>query len=256
MPFTLAHPGAVVFIKNKHLNLNGLILGAMAPDFMYFLLFSPSSHFGHTLLGALILNMPLCFLLNYIYCKYVKEAFILNLPRKISRNYSFFIENHRNKTTLREAFIFAYSSILGMVTHAFWDAFTHDTGYFVTRLNFLTNSIDLLGHQIYIYKIAQHGSTLLGFTVILLFLYKMRKESPCINIPIRNKQIYHAIAMCIGFFVMGLSLIIFKDNFGIGRLVVTTINGLFLGYIVSSVNFMRKKAIHKVSSTLQRKTIS
>ncbi len=37
MPFTLAHPAAVVFLKNKKFNFTALILGSMAPDFIYFL---------------------------------------------------------------------------------------------------------------------------------------------------------------------------------------------------------------------------
>ncbi|WP_460277277.1 DUF4184 family protein [Clostridium sp. CTA-5] len=77
-------------MKNKYLNLSGLILGSMAPDFIYFILFNPSSNFGHTILGTVILNIPLCFLLNFIYYKYIKDAFILNLLSCISKNYSFF----------------------------------------------------------------------------------------------------------------------------------------------------------------------
>lgn len=249
MPFTLAHPGAVVFMKSKYLNLNALVLGSMAPDFMYFILFSPNSPFGHTLLGAIILNIPLCFLLNFIYDKYLKEGFILNLPSIISKNYAFLIEKRHNVTGFRETVIFAYSSLLGMMTHVFWDAFTHEQGYFVMKLNFLMNSINVLGHQIYVYKIAQHGSTLLGFAIILTFLYKIRKESRHTNIPVKNRILYHAKAICVAICVMGLSIIVFKDNFGIGRTVVTAINGLILGYVISSVIFMRKKELENPTSS-------
>lgn len=72
MPFTLAHPAVVIFSKNKNFNLLGLILGSMAPDFIYFLLFNPSSNLGHTLLGFIILNLPICFLLNYLILKFIK----------------------------------------------------------------------------------------------------------------------------------------------------------------------------------------
>lgn len=55
MPFTLTHPALVVFNKNKNFNLLGLILGSMAPDFIYFILFNPSSNLGHTLNGFIFL---------------------------------------------------------------------------------------------------------------------------------------------------------------------------------------------------------
>lgn len=56
MPFTLAHPAAVVFFKNKKFNLTALILGSMAPDFIYFLNFRPYGNLGHQILGFFILN--------------------------------------------------------------------------------------------------------------------------------------------------------------------------------------------------------
>lgn len=237
MPFTLAHPGAVVFMKNKYLNLSGLVLGSMAPDFMYFILFSPSSNFGHTILGMVILNIPLCFFLNFIYEKYIKQAFILNLPRGLSKKYSFLIDHRNTVSHIREAFIFTYSSVVGMMTHVFWDSFTHNTGYFVAKLSYLRLSIDFWNYKIYVYKICQHGSTLLGFITILIFLSKIKNERPTQIIPLKNKIVYHSLALFIGICVVGLSYIIFKDSFGIGRIVVTSINGLLLGYLASSIRF-------------------
>lgn len=231
MPFTIAHPAAVVFIKNRYLNLSGLILGSMAPDFIYFILFSPSSNFGHTILGTVILNIPLCFLINFIYYEFIKDTFILNLPSCMSKYYTWVIGTRNRITNIKEAIIFIYSSVIGMMTHVFWDSFTHKTGYFVIKLDFLKESIYLFGHNIYIYKVAQHGGSLLGFFIILIFLYKIRIKGVKINVPIKRKLIYHITVMIITIMVIVAAYIIFKDNFGIGRMVVTFINGLFLGYI-------------------------
>ena len=87
MAFTLAHPSAVIFSKSKKFNLGGLILGSMAPDFIYFLLFSPSSNIGHTPFGFVFLNLPLCFLLNFLFYKYIQDFFIMTLPNFISKKY-------------------------------------------------------------------------------------------------------------------------------------------------------------------------
>ncbi|MCY6483832.1 DUF4184 family protein [Clostridium aestuarii] len=235
MSFTLAHPAAVVFMKNKYLNLSGLILGSMAPDFIYFILFNPSSNLGHTILGAIIVNLPLCFLLNFIYYEYIKDTFIINLPSCISKYYTGLIGIKNKVTNVKEVIIFIYSSIIGMMTHVFWDSFTHKTGYFVLKLNFLRNTIDLLGYKIYAYKIAQHGGTLLGFIIILIFLYKIRNKGLSLNVPIKSKIIYHITALIIEFIVMLFIYIVFNDSFGMGRMVVTFINGLFLGYLSASI---------------------
>lgn len=237
MPFTLAHPAVVIFSKNKNFNLLGLILGSMAPDFIYFLLFNPSSNLGHTLLGFIILNLPICFLLNYLILKFIKNPFIINLPSKICNYYTYLINYDFNFKSPKDIFVFTYSCIVGMLTHIIWDAFTHKTGYFVVNINLLKESIHILGYQVPFFKLLQHGSTLLGFFVILYYFYTIRRYS---NKYIRsNKFQYHLTAISIQILIIILSYLIFK-NFGIGRSVVTFINGLFLGYLTSSIIYRYK----------------
>ncbi|MDV8114372.1 DUF4184 family protein [Bacillus sp. BAU-SS-2023] len=237
MPFTLAHPAVVIFSKNKNFNLLGLILGSMAPDFIYFLLFNPSSNLGHTLLGFIILNLPICFLLNYLILKFIKNPFIINLPSKICNYYTYLINYDFNFKSTKNIFVFTYSCIVGMLTHIIWDAFTHKTGYFVVNINLLKESIHILGYQVPFFKLLQHGSTLLGFFVILYYFYTIRRYS---NKYIRsNKFQYHLTAISIQILIIILSYLIFK-NFGIGRFVVTFINGLFLGYLTSSIIYRYK----------------
>lgn len=237
MPFTLAHPAVVIFSKNKNFNLLGLILGSMAPDFIYFLLFNPSSNLGHTILGFVILNLPICFLLNYLILKFIKNPFIINLPSKICNYYTYLINYDFNFKSTKDIFVFTYSCIVGMLTHIIWDAFTHKTGYFVVKINLLKESIHILGYQVPFFKLLQHGSTLLGFFVILYYFYTIRRYS---NKYIRsNKFQYHLTAISIQILIIILSYLIFK-NFGIGRFVVTFINGLFLGYLTSSIIYRYK----------------
>ena len=234
MPFTLAHPSAVIFIKNRYLNLVGLILGSMAPDFIYFLLFNPSSNLGHTFIGFIILNLPICFLLNYLIFKFVKDAFIINLPTFISKYYIYLLNYTNNIKSFKEAIVFTYSCIIGMLTHIIWDECTHKTGYFVIHINFLRNNIDILGLQIPIFKIIQHGSTVIGFLILIVYLYSIRKLSNKNLNKINNKFRYHIIAIIFQILTIIFSYIVFK-NFGIGRIVVTFINGLFIGYLISSI---------------------
>ena len=87
MPFTLAHPAAVFFFKNKKFNLTALILGSMAPDFIYFLNFRPYGNLGHQILGFFILNLPLCILLAYIFHNFIKSPLISHLPRPLDNWY-------------------------------------------------------------------------------------------------------------------------------------------------------------------------
>ncbi|WP_419727658.1 DUF4184 family protein [Terrisporobacter petrolearius] len=65
----------------------------MAPDLIYFVLFSPSSNLGHRFWGFLLFNLPMCFLLNYLIYKYIQELFICTLPNFISKKYMYIIKN-------------------------------------------------------------------------------------------------------------------------------------------------------------------
>lgn len=92
MPFTFAHASAVLSFRNKYFNFIGLILGSMAPDFIYFILFNPSSNIGHTYLGFVLFNLPMCFLFNFLFYKYIQEVFIVSMPRFISDRYMYTIK--------------------------------------------------------------------------------------------------------------------------------------------------------------------
>ena len=58
MPFTFAHPAAIIPINSRFKSkfcLTGLVLGSMAPDFEYFIRLKPYSAYGHNLIGFLYL---------------------------------------------------------------------------------------------------------------------------------------------------------------------------------------------------------
>lgn len=129
MPFTFAHPAAILPFRSRIFNLSGLILGSMAPDIIYFVLFSPSSNLGHTFWGALFFNLPMCFILNYLFYKYIQEIFIYTLPGFISVRYMYMIDSKNILSNKTETIRFSYSCFMGMGTHILWDAFTHKTGF-------------------------------------------------------------------------------------------------------------------------------
>lgn len=125
MPFTFAHPAAVLpFVKkqSKYISVTALILGSMAPDFEYFLHFRPYGVIGHTWLGFLYLNLPLVFLLAYIYHYILKKPFITNLPKPFAGYYTYAVDERWRLHTWKNFFVFCYSALFGMLTHVVWDA--------------------------------------------------------------------------------------------------------------------------------------
>lgn len=244
MPFTLAHPSIVLPLRSKYFNLSGLILGAMAPDLIYFVLFSPSSNLGHTLWGSVLFNLPMCFLLNYLFYKYMQELFIFTLPKFISERYVYMTKNKNLLYGKNDILKFTYSCLVGMATHVFWDAFTHSSGFFVVNIDFLRSSIGLFGMSIPVYKILQHGSTMVGFFVIFIYVYMNRdigKKS--YNLRVNKKKICFiivAVTVMIMMIAMGIFLKV-NGHVGIGRMVVTFINSVFLSYLIVGIAYYYKR---------------
>ncbi|MCJ8268297.1 MAG: DUF4184 family protein, partial [Psychrosphaera sp.] len=60
------------------------------------------------------------------------------------------------------------SILLGAATHLLWDAFTHDYGFIVVMFDVLATPLFTLeGYTLYIYRVLQHGSTVLGMGLLL-----------------------------------------------------------------------------------------
>lgn len=134
-----------------------------------------------------------------------------------------------------------------MITHVFWDSFTHKGGKFVILFEGLRKNIEILNYDIPVYKILQHGSTLLGVIFIILYIYSKRNKRinwKRINrIPATNnkeKISYFTTIFCTALIVLFVYISLLKVNFSIknvGSFVVTFINGLFIGTIIASVKY-------------------
>lgn len=62
MPFTTAYIAVILPLKKycTHvLSISSLAIGSMAPDFEYFIRMTLYGHYGHTLIGIFIFDIPL-----------------------------------------------------------------------------------------------------------------------------------------------------------------------------------------------------
>jgi len=58
LPFTLAHPAAVLPLRRTGLVFSALVVGSMAPDFPYFLSVSDAIRWGHSTRGVFLFCLP------------------------------------------------------------------------------------------------------------------------------------------------------------------------------------------------------
>ncbi|RVU01430.1 DUF4184 family protein [Mucilaginibacter limnophilus] len=179
MPFTPAHAAIVLplnYLPRKYVSISALVVGSMVPDFEYFIRMRPVSIYSHTLNGLFWFDVPLGFLLLILFDRFVRNILIDNLPIFLNSRLVRYKHIHTVKPSLLRLFIIASCLLIGAMSHLFWDAFTHVSGYFVTE-SLLSNITHIAGHTVPMFKILQHTSTLLGFVIIGYAIMQLPMEA-------------------------------------------------------------------------------
>jgi hypothetical protein len=152
----------------------------MTPDFGYFIDRFDLSTFAHTLPGTFLACVPtgvVMLIFLYLFAKPV--CYVLPSP-------------HREALTpLCPAFpreisawlIILFSLLLGAWTHTFWDAFTHEEGWFVQRIAFLQAPAFQTGSSVtHVYLALQEASTIVGLLIVVIayWLWLRRQGKPIV----------------------------------------------------------------------------
>jgi len=126
VPFTLAHPAAVLPLRRRGLVFSALVVGSMAPDFEYF--FGLKRPISHTMPGILTFTLPLALAVLIIFHVIVKWPAIWLLPHGLqarvigpARRFRWF--------PVTRLFQILVSLVIGLATHILWDGFTHSDGW-------------------------------------------------------------------------------------------------------------------------------
>ncbi|WP_342505019.1 DUF4184 family protein [Sporosarcina sp. FSL K6-2383] len=238
MPLTFAHPAAVLPFsrKSRYIHFSALVFGSMAPDFEYFLRGRPIGDIGHTFTGFAWFNLPLVILTYFIYRIFVHETLFNHLPNCLQDSHT----KREHSNGIVKAVIFCYSALFGMLTHVIWDSFTHINGYMVVKFpEFFTFNTTIYGFSIPLYKFLQHGSTLVGLTIILIYIYVSalsQRNHKGMHVSFKNKLVFWSSLSLLA--VVFLFLWYLMDYISItsyGIVVVRWIDSFLLSLLVSSL---------------------
>jgi hypothetical protein len=243
MPFTFSHPAIIFplrYLPKRCISMMGLIVGSMVPDFEYFIRMKVKSLYSHTWLGLFWFDLPLGLLLVIVYQIFVKDHLIDNLPTALNRRFSNYKTTIQNRYSLQYLLVIALCVLLGAISHILWDGFTHPSGYFVMRISALSTSIQIGGHLLFVYKIIQHASTVIGATLILITVYGLPLD-PCIKKSYRRNGFWFQVVSVV------LTILIIRLITGLrfhqyGDIVVTAIAGGLLGLMAASISTRSYKA--------------
>lgn len=168
MPFTAAHP-ALVLPLLSHVRVpyasSALIMGAMAPDFEYFLRLRPLATMGHSLWGLFTFCLPLGLLVLLAYQLWVKRPLALLMPAWIFSRLGPVMQPQRLK--LRDVLMLAVLLWVGAASHLLWDGLTHRGGWALQLWPGLGQVLfQFQGLEFPVFKLLQHASGLLGLLAL------------------------------------------------------------------------------------------
>jgi len=167
MPFTLAHPAASVPFVKKGLCLSALIVGSLVPDLSKLISGGPEWNDTHYLPGLLIFDLPAGLIFLFLFHRVLKEAALCLLP-EAHRARLAALAGEFNFLPLKRLGWIVGSLLVGILTHALWDYFTHEEGLFVLWTPLLRYPIPVLGHiRLPVYLLFQQLSTLAGILLLI-----------------------------------------------------------------------------------------
>jgi hypothetical protein len=163
MPFTVSHAVAVVpLFRWRRLDPLALVVGSMAPDFGYFFhRFALAAH-AHSAAGSIRIALPIAccvWLAVRIFAGFLASPLPdpLRLPAK----------SCLSGRPWRWSMLWwvPLSLVLGIWSHSVLDAFTHERGWFVVRL-------ELLRRPWPVYHVLQHVGSCLGMGILVVLAYR------------------------------------------------------------------------------------
>lgn len=166
MPFTLAHPAAVLPLRRycpRFLSFPALIVGSLSPDLGYVFGKLKVDEFSHRLIGSIGFCLPAGAIMLVLFYGVLLPA-VERLPSRYRQ-----MVPPMSLKPLGAPTVVLLSLLVGAWTHLMWDSFTHKNGWFVQHLPLLqTPLVVVAGHSVRVFHLLWYGSSFAG--IILLFL--------------------------------------------------------------------------------------
>ena len=169
MPFTLAHPAAVIPIR-KYGVFSALVLGSMMPDTLYFIpRIEAHDTYGHTLPGLFLYCLPAGIALLWLFHAFLKKPLMSLFPEDQQRKLQAASPEFRFFPLRRFAMI-VLSLLIGAASHVTWDAFTHSNQWGAQLVPVLRRVVRVPPHSYFVISdLLQLGSSVVGLVVLYVY---------------------------------------------------------------------------------------
>lgn len=230
MPFTFAHPAIILPLHRvKYFSLSALVIGSIAPDFVYFIQMKLSGRYSHSIEGAFTLDLPLSLMLALIFHQIVKAPLVNHLPHYFRGRLQPVLKVDFPPMKPSSWLAFIASASIGIVSHLIWDSFTHKETLLLAPNPWLLVNVQLLFlPEAPLFQYLQHISTLLGSAYVVWFFHQMKPHLYQKNAVYNNWPYWLWVAF-IASIVLVLRAFLGLDK--LGDMVVSIIFALFLGLV-------------------------
>lgn len=191
MPFTFAHPAAAIPLRGclgRFGVLSALVIGSITPDLSYFLTWDVPRSESHSLFGLLRFCLPVGLLSYIVFHTLLKGPLLALLPSSVICRLGAHTARFQSLPPVSWAAV-VVSLLCGAMTHLVWDAFTHDHAVVVTAFPVLQAHLFSIGtYHVQVYKMLQHGSTVLGLALLSLWAWQWLAQASLGNnapLPVR-----------------------------------------------------------------------
>jgi hypothetical protein len=179
MPFTFSHPAAIIPLRRLRMPLSALAVGAMSPDFAYFIPgFEWHHHLGHTAEGSFYFCIPIGVFVLWLFHALLRGPIVALLPR---------YQRERLLAVPQFTWRNRWPSIvlavwIGAATHILWDAWTHPHGLGAELFPVLRSLVAIGPLNVSWVTVLQLGSSIAGLLIVAWCYLRWLKHAPVADI--------------------------------------------------------------------------
>lgn len=170
MPFTFSHPAIVLpgyYLPQRWRSLTGLIAGSVVPDFEMFLRMKALITFSHTWHSIIWFNLPFALVLCFLFHGLVRDPLIRHLPTFLKQRLDKFTGFDWTLHFRQHTLVVVVSILIGILSHFFWDNFTHHYGIFLHWFPALAQDVTFGDYTLPLYFFLQLLFSVLGGLAVL-----------------------------------------------------------------------------------------
>ena len=187
MPFTLAHPAAVLPLRRycpRWFSFPALVIGSLTPDAGYLFGEAGGGGFSHGLLGSIGFCLPAGLVLAGLFY-WLRAPLVKILPAPYQRALLPVCQRPPGSF-----WTIVISLLIGAWTHLLWDSFTHNNGWFVQRLPLLQSPVAVVaGHQARVCHLLWYGCSFAGVVWLFVVFEKWQRAYVTPGAGVRGKTV-------------------------------------------------------------------